>query len=399
MKKDDIPKKSKHLILNEIENGEFVLTNDSIGHNLKVNQATVNVIKLVNGQNSTQDICDIISNPKITVDILHRLLFEELGQYGLIESEYVEVKTIDKPSYLKLSFTLLDAKKMEPILDLLSPIISLKTFYPILILSILITLTTLISYREEIIPALNSVDTISWIVLFVLSGISIFIHEFGHAATCRKFGAKHGSIGFGFYLLSPAMYADVSNIWTLKKKLRIIVNFAGIYLESILTTFLSLIFIITREPLILSFCFLVMLSILSNLNPFFRYDGYWILSDVIEVPNLREESNKILYDILKKNVIAKGVTKKQIFLALYAFLSNFFIFIFIGYIIINDPYGVLYLPINIYNYIKGLLIDSSPFLLSSLYQFLLPLIFYFVIIRLGIVFASKLFKKKLNGKS
>jgi putative peptide zinc metalloprotease protein len=58
---------------------------------------------------------------------------------------------------------------------------------------------------------------------------------------------KAGSIGFGFYLLIPVFYADVSNAWSLSPGKRIIINIAGMYFQLLLSCLLVLIYFITAN--------------------------------------------------------------------------------------------------------------------------------------------------------
>ena len=64
---------------------------------------------------------------------------------------------------------------------------------------------------------------------FVIKFFSTTLHEIGHATATSFFGASHGGIGGGFYLFSPVYFADVTDIWRLKKWQRIVVNVAGVY--------------------------------------------------------------------------------------------------------------------------------------------------------------------------
>jgi putative peptide zinc metalloprotease protein len=71
--------------------------------------------------------------------------------------------------------------------------------------------------------------------LLVLYGCSI-LHEFGHAAAGKRFGATPGDIGFGFYFIAPVFFSDLSDVWKLPPKERIIVNLGGIYFELIVAS-------------------------------------------------------------------------------------------------------------------------------------------------------------------
>ena len=133
----------------------------------------------------------------------------------------------------------------------------------------------------------------NWVSYLFISGFVLFFHEFGHATACNKLGAEPGTIGFGFYLLSPVMFADVSDIWKLQKRERIIVNLSGIYVEIIIALFLTILYLLTNYTPVLIVSSLIIFRIIINLNPLLRYDGYWILSDLTSTHNLRDTSIKM----------------------------------------------------------------------------------------------------------
>ncbi|WP_394974505.1 hypothetical protein [uncultured Croceitalea sp.] len=396
MKENKIPKLSNKVKISPFDDNQFVVTNEELGYNLKINLETKNVLSKVDGKKTLKEIYFEIGNKTITLESLYDLLYLKLGKYGIIESDITKLEKIGKPKYLKLSFTLLKAKNINPIIKLLSPLISLKYFYIILIINIMVVSIIFFLNISSVEKNVDSSGYLQWLSLILLSGFSLFLHEFGHATACKIFGAKHGDIGFGFYLLSPAMYADVSNIWTIERKKRIIVNFSGIYMEAMFASFLSLTFLVFENPFILTFCGIIILSILGNLNPFFRYDGYWIATDLFKVPNLRSESNMVFKNFFSRKLHLSQMSLRLKLLALYGFLSNILIFVFITYIILIDPLGLINFPIEFYQYIMSITFGEETFIFSSLYKFLLPGIFYFIVGKLFFSFMLGL-RKKLKG--
>lgn len=167
--------------------------------------------------------------------------------------------------------------------------------------------------------------------------ISSFIHEFGHAAACSRFGIQSGGIGIGLYINFPVLYTDVTKIWRLPVRQRCIVNLGGIYFQS-----LFLIACITANFFYESDYFKYMilalnLGIILTLNPFFKFDGYWIASDLLGVGNLRQKTKTWLLSLFNKNrgnPMAYQKKKKNIFL-LYAVLSNLFFLFFFVYVVPN----------------------------------------------------------------
>lgn len=131
-----------------------------------------------------------------------------------------------------------------------------------------------------------------WILLVVLK----VIHEFGHAYVCKLFGGKVPEMGAFFICFTPCAYVDASASWGFpSKRQRIGVCLGGMYVESIVAGIALLVWNATGPSLLNSFAHqtVTLASIVTigfNINPLMRFDGYYILSDLLEIPNLRERS-------------------------------------------------------------------------------------------------------------
>ena len=118
-------------------------------------------------------------------------------------------------------------------------------------------------------------------------------HELGHAYMTHRFGLKVNVIGVAFLVLMPIMYTDTSNAWRLTdKRNRLMVDGAGILVELGLACVATFLWVFFPDGVFRSILFSIAtvswtLSLLVNLNPFMRFDGYFILSDVLEVENLQ----------------------------------------------------------------------------------------------------------------
>ena len=225
--------------------------------------------------------------------------------------------------------------------------------------------------------------------------VSSFLHELGHSAATYSFGGKHSGIGIGFYLFTPVLYSDVSDAWKFNVKKRIIINLAGIYFELIFSTALILVALITGIKSLLIIPVIIFLKTLFNLNPFFRTDGYWILSDLIRVPNLRLVSNDLLKKIFIKSCTIQ-YNRKNIFLIIYAIISNAFIVMLLITLFIINPNSLLTFPNDAYIYITDLINNNIFFSLANFSKFLIPLTFYYLLIRLIISSFKKYYNKKNN---
>ncbi|MEL6505428.1 MAG: HlyD family efflux transporter periplasmic adaptor subunit [Pseudomonadota bacterium] len=137
---------------------------------------------------------------------------------------------------------------------------------------------------------------LSWegAVYYGLSLIFVKIcHELGHAFMAHKYGLRVSIIGVAFLVLMPILYTDTSNAWRLaSRRKRLMIDGAGIMVELGLACLATLLWVFLPDGTVRSAVFSVAavswtLSLLVNLNPFMRFDGYYILSDTLEVENLQ----------------------------------------------------------------------------------------------------------------
>jgi putative peptide zinc metalloprotease protein len=144
----------------------------------------------------------------------------------------------------------------------------------------------------------------SVLYLWISLGVVKIIHEFGHGLSCKAFGGECHEMGVLLMCLSPALYANVTDAWTLADKWkRIIISFAGIYVELVIASVATFVWWYTPAyPTVnnIALCVMVLCSVstvLFNANPLMRFDGYYILADWLEVPNLREKANRFLNNL------------------------------------------------------------------------------------------------------
>ncbi len=224
--------------------------------------------------------------------------------------------------------------------------------------------------------------------------ISILFHELGHSTACRYFNAKIGNIGFGFYLWYPVFFADVSDAWKLPRAQRAIIDVAGFYFQIVFIFILYLGYLVFLELFLISTIYIILFTIIVNLNPFFRYDGYWLFSDLTGITNLRKRSTEVikyyLYKIFRKTNITAPIlfqaSKKIIVISMiYVFLSNMFFLIFIYKamsfltvftieIINNNNYYINDIIVNFQN--KNLWYILSNYFFRGLILCIMLLVFY-----------------------
>lgn len=126
--------------------------------------------------------------------------------------------------------------------------------------------------------------------------VTKILHELGHGFFCKHFGGECHEIGFMLLVLTPAMYCNTSDSWILPNKWhRAVIGMAGMYVEVVLASICTFVWWYTNPGTIHYFCLNVMFvsgvsTIVFNANPLLRYDGYYIMSDLLEVPNLSQKS-------------------------------------------------------------------------------------------------------------
>ena len=140
------------------------------------------------------------------------------------------------------------------------------------------------------------------------------IHEFGHGLSCKAYKGEIHEMGALFLVFTPCLYCNVSDAWTLPNKWkRIIISGAGIYVELIIAALATFIWWNSAShPFInnLSLSLMIVCSIstvLFNANPLMRYDGYYVLADFLEIPNLRDRSNRFLKNLLLEHCMGVEV--------------------------------------------------------------------------------------------
>jgi putative peptide zinc metalloprotease protein len=119
------------------------------------------------------------------------------------------------------------------------------------------------------------------------------LHECAHGLTCKHFGGEVHEVGFLLIFFMPSFFCNVSDAWLLPQKWkRLAVTFAGGYFELCLWAFSVLVWRLTLEDTLVNYMAWTVVSVsgvrvLFNFTPFIKLDGYYLLSDALDVPNLR----------------------------------------------------------------------------------------------------------------
>ena len=144
--------------------------------------------------------------------------------------------------------------------------------------------------------ALHGPGGSAWVLLFLVPAffLSLLIHEAGHAFAVKHFGYEVPRAGVGWYWFGPMAYVDTSDMWLAPRGPRIAVALAGVAAEAVLAGVAALIAWVvpslTLAALLWQFALSSYVLILLNLNPLMEFDGYFVLMDWLERPNLRPKA-------------------------------------------------------------------------------------------------------------
>lgn len=199
-----------------------------------------------------------------------------------------------RESYIKCRFSLCSERVVIILSKLFRPLFNTTIFWSLIILGTVISIVfaTMDDRAQTNIDFFNSYQLLT---LSSLCFIFTFFHEIGHASASYQMGCPASNIGMGFYIFLPVFFTDVSRIWTLPKRKRLLVNIGGIYFQLLINILLILgYFLIKNDSAKEWFLYLFASNsvvITTSLLPFFRNDGYWIVSDLLGIPNLLKQSD------------------------------------------------------------------------------------------------------------
>jgi len=132
---------------------------------------------------------------------------------------------------------------------------------------------------------------IAWLIAALL--LAKTAHELGHAFTAKRYGLRVPTMGIAFLVFWPVLYTDTTEAWKLtERKQRLAISAAGISAELIIAVIALLLWGIFPDGPARSAIFVIattswMITLFVNSNPFVRFDGYYLLSDYLDIPNLQ----------------------------------------------------------------------------------------------------------------
>ncbi len=275
---------------------------------------------LQKGINSVEEISEKIHNS-------HSFIIDHESINHTKEKLKLFLSQKNKNSFTRI-FKLLNPAKLN--FGFLEFLFSNIIFYPLLIATLLFNIYFVFYLKNNL---LHNKDTFIWLLclLFIL-----LLHEIGHSVSAKKYGINCKEIGVGIYLIFPVFYINIGESWKLDKSKRLVINLGGIYFQLIIGVGLIVLNYFLENRIITHLFFSNFIIVILNLNPFIKFDGYWIISDILNVKNLSKKSNSVIKNFFILNF---DFTKNKLWINIYSVLKFIFL-IFILFYVLKLSYNI-----------------------------------------------------------
>lgn len=172
------------------------------------------------------------------------------------------------------------------------------------------------------------------LLLYLAFALAKVVHEFGHAFACRRFGGEVHAMGITLLVFTLVPFVDTTAAWAFReRRKRVLVGLAGMIPELFLAGIAAIVWANTGDGVLNAVCYNLMLvasisTVLFNANPLLRFDGYYILSDLTDTPNLAQRAQQQTLHLVETKVFGgrhsfgpARTTKEATLLVLFSIAS------------------------------------------------------------------------------
>ena len=243
----------------------------------------------------------------------------------------------------------------------------------------LMGLISVLQQWELYIHTTNYLFTFKGALTFMLCLLMLKVfHEFGHALAAKSQGIYVRRMGIYFMMLMPMLYTDASEGWKLpSKKGRLIIGAAGVLVELYVGALALFFWSVLPDGILRSVMFYtsgaaIISTLLMNISPFMRFDGYYVLADYLGISNLRSRSTLIFKHYYYKLLVGwKGPKPEENpwekFMAVFGLGCNLYFAIVVGsisymmYVMVDEMVAIWGGLITFLIYFAGPIIETSSY--------------------------------------
>ncbi|WP_020599378.1 hypothetical protein [Spirosoma panaciterrae] len=369
------------------DNNRWVI-HSAEGRNFLINHATYQLYQIL-GESSDQLEANVRFNQQFGLSLnqqeFYALVTQTLGGYNVLREDMTPIKPSLKNKYLKMKVELLPACVVGILSKPLQWVYAPGVFWiAFLLCSSVVPMVYFVSDTNQVIAQTD------FILYLILLYATMLIHELGHIGACAKYGLKHGGVGFGFYFIMPVMYADITEVWLVDRSHRVIANLAGIFNEILYAGALAIVYLITSNDTCLAVALTVFTMVIWEFNPFVRFDGYWVLSDLTNTPNLLQKANEVFKTSIQRRTLfsfwerpiekRRSVSVQKIALFTYGFINKLLWSIIMIYTLVVYWETVVQFPFIVWQLIRKLVNNQLEWQDLSR-QYITVLLFYALFLR------------------
>ncbi len=272
-------------------------------------------------------------------------------------------KKEQKARWMNFLFFRIRLLNPDPLLERLSPLFPWLMTRPVAgiwLLTLLVAAEALIGQQEQLVnQGLNILAFDNLILLYLATFVVKSLHELGHGIVCKHYGGAVPHAGVMLLLFAPIPYMDASSTWRFGSKWqRVFVGAAGMITELWLAALAAILWSYSPPGLLNALLYNVMFvasvtTLLFNLNPLMRFDGYYIFSDLLEEPNLGTRSKAMFKQWFEKNIYRVPVTFDEplsfLLLSYHVLSWCYRLFILTGILLfVSDEYTVVGMGLSVF---------------------------------------------------
>ncbi len=296
----------------------FMLEDKASGRHQRFNAAAYRIIELLDGERTvneawqqvTEQLGDFAPTQNEVIQLLGQLHSADLlhSKVGLDSEELFQRQEQHKNLKTRQRFSNPLSQKIplwdpDAFLERHMPKVSwLFNGAAALVWLLVVLLAALLAsmHHQELADhiAVNALSPYNLILLFLLYPLIKLLHELGHGFTAKLEGGEVHELGIVFMLFMPIPYVNVSTVTHFRNKYkRMLVGASGIIVELFLASLALFVWLITEVGIVQDIAINILLiggvsSLFFNGNPLLKYDGYYVLSDALDIPNLFQRSTK-----------------------------------------------------------------------------------------------------------